>query len=143
MTPEVAIVGAMLAQAGLALALMYRLGALRVPLVTKGEIKFKDIALESDNWPEDARKTGNALNNQFQLPVIFYLAAGLTLYLGSSWLEAGLACAFVVTRFAHAFIHITTNHVPTRFQFFTLGFGILCVLWAVVLVRWAVWAFGG
>ena len=66
------IVGAMLALGALAIGLMIYLGTIRVPLVLKGEVKMRDIAVDRGGWPEREHRVANAVDNQFQLPVLFY-----------------------------------------------------------------------
>jgi len=77
----------------------------------------------------------NAFDNQFQLPVLFYVACGLSMGFGTIWIETVLAWAFVLTRIAHAFVHATRNHVPTRFFFFTAGFAVMGIFWLELLAR--------
>jgi len=42
---------------------------------------------------------------------------------------------FVVSRYVHAAIHITSNHVMRRFQAYTTGLVLLCLFWADLLIR--------
>jgi len=129
---SVALVGAMLAQGALALALLWYLGTIRVPMIVRGEVRIRDIAVSRQGWPERERQISNAVDNQFQLPVLFYLACGLALALGPSWVTLALAWGFVVSRYVHAAIHITDNNVIRRFWAFTVGLGLLTLLWLVV-----------
>ena len=45
----------------------------------RGEVKLRDIALGGDAWPARVRKISNAFQNQFELPVLFYLLVVLAL----------------------------------------------------------------
>jgi hypothetical protein len=129
------LIFAMLAQGALALALLWYLGFLRVPLVLGGKVRMKDIALSRDPWPEREKQVSNAFDNQFQLPVLFYVAGFAAIWFGPTLFEVALALLFVVTRYAHAVVHVTTNHVVRRFQAYTAGLVLLCVFWADLLVR--------
>ena len=40
-----------------------------------------------------------------------------------------LAWLFVLARIAHAYVHTTSNHVPTRFNVFAVGVFVLLVMW--------------
>jgi hypothetical protein len=83
-----------------------------------------------------ALQLSNAVDNQFQLPVLFYAAALLTLAIGGAgWIEVILGGVFVVLRYMHAFIHITDNHVPRRFFVYSAGFFVLAAYWIVLAVR--------
>ena len=130
------LIGEALLLAALTFGLLLILGWLRVPLVTSHKVHMRDIALTNDGWPENARKLSNAVDNQFQLPVLFYAAVLLTLALGGAgWIEVILGGAFVVLRYVHAAIHITDNNVPRRFFVYTAGFFVLIAYWFVLVVR--------
>ena len=129
------LIGAMLLQGGLALGLLWYLGTIRIPMVKRGEVRMGDIALDRSGWPEQARKVSNAFDNQFQLPVLFYVACFLAIAFTATLLEVLLAFAFVVTRYVHAVIHVTTNNVPHRFAAYSAGLVVLCLFWVDLLVR--------
>jgi hypothetical protein len=135
MSPATPILLSMLALAALAIGLLWYLGTIRIPMIMRGEVKIREIALERGGWPEREKKVSNAFDNQFQLPVLFYLFAGLALWLGPSWFEALLAVLFVVLRYVHAFIHATSNHVIRRFWTYTAGLAVLSVLLLDLVVR--------
>ena len=129
------LIAAILAQGALALGLLWYLGAIRIPMVMKGEVRIDDIALERKGWPKREWQASNAFDNQFQLPVPFYVGAGLALYFGPTLLEIVLAWLFVVSRYAHAFVHVTDNHVIRRFAAYFVGLLLLCVFWLDLAVR--------
>jgi len=133
---------AMLLQGALALGLLAYLGSIRIPMVMRGEVRIRDIALDRGGWPERERKVSNAFDNQFQLPVLFYVACLLALSFGPTLPELLLAFAFVATRCVHAFIHVTSNDVGRRFTAYAAGFAVLCLFLAELLVRTLVVAFG-
>jgi hypothetical protein len=58
------------------------------------------------------------------------LAANLTdrVFLVLEWL-------FVAARLAHAYVHVGSNHVPTRFRVFVVGFFVLIALWLWLALR--------
>lgn len=134
-TTSLWLIAAILAQGALALGLLWYLGTIRIPMVMKGEVRIDDIALERKAWPKRERQASNAFDNQFQLPVLFYVGAGLALYFGPIAFEVVLAWLFVVTRYIHAFVHVTDNHVIRRFAAYFAGLAILCVLWLDLVVR--------
>lgn len=136
------LIFAMLAQGILALALLWHLGTHRIPMVLRGKVRIEDIALDKDAWPERARQASNAVDNQFQLPVLFYVACLVAITFGATLLEVVLGALFVVSRYVHAAIHITSNHVVSRFQAYAFGFAVLCVFWTDLLVRLLLVAFG-
>jgi hypothetical protein len=137
------VVAAMLAQGAIALVLLWVLGVIRVPMVARGEMPVKDIALSREPWPEHEKRVSNAFDNQFQLPVLFYVACGLALYLGAGWIEVVLAWVFVASRVVHAVIFATRNRVTHRFFTYTFGYGVLILLFVDLAVRLALIVFGG
>lgn len=122
-------------QGGLALVLLWVLGTRRLPLIARKEVAVKDIALERNGWPEEAKKASNAFDNQFQLPLLLYVAGGAAIYLGATLIEVILIWLFVATRLVHAYIHVTTNHVYHRFYAYAAGYGLLVALWLVLGIR--------
>ena len=117
----------------LTFGLLIRLGQERVPLVTSGKIRGADIALSRDAWPDKPKQLSNAFDNQFQLPVLFYVAVLLTIACGAAnWLLVALAVLFVMLRLVHATIHITSNRLSPRFLAYTTSFFVLIAYWLVL-----------
>ena len=137
-----AILAPLFVLVALTFLLMFWTGGVRTASIKSGETRARDIVLGQDNWPPRVLQIGNAYNNQFQLPVLFYVASLVALWLGPTLLELVLAYAFVATRYVHAAIHITTNNVVRRFAAYTAGLVVLCVFWADLLVRTLLIAFG-
>ena len=129
------LIAAMLAQGALALGLLWYLGTIRVPMIMRGEVKIRDMALSREPWPEREKKVSNAFDNQFQLPVLFYVGCVVAVFVGPTWFDLVLAWAFVVTRYVHAVIHVTDNHVIRRFWAYTAGLAILTLFWLVLIVQ--------
>src|ERR1043166_7129161 len=89
--------------------LLWMAGARRATLVS-GETKIRDIALGQQNWPQRATQIGNCYRNQFELPMLFYVLIALALPLRKADLVIVLlSWVFVVTRFVHAGIFVTSN----------------------------------
>lgn len=121
-------------QVALTFALLIWQGRLRVAAIRGGELHIRDIALGQPNWPLRATQVANAYRNQFELPVLFYLAIVIAIALGPvSPAFVALSWLFVAARLAHACVHVTTNNVPRRFLTFTAGLAILIALWVVLL----------
>ena len=136
MTPNgLWLIAAVLLQGALALVLLWLLGTIRVPLVQAGRIKTADVALSRDPWPVRGKQVANAFDNQFQLPLLFYVAAGLALFFGPTLLEVVLGWLFVLSRIIHAAIFVSDNHVIRRFSAYTFGFAVLGVFWIDLVIR--------
>lgn len=127
---EKMLVLAMAAQVLLAVAILVMMGRERVPRVISGEIPMADIAVERSAYPLRARLLSNNFDNQFQLPILFFVAALLALQIGViGWVEVLLAWTFVVLRYIHAAIHITSNNVLHRFMVYSAGLAVLVLFW--------------
>jgi hypothetical protein len=130
------LVLATVAQVLLTIAILVLMGRERVPRVMRGEIAVADIAVDRTAYPLKARLLSNNFDNQFQLPVLFYVAALLALQLGLvGWLEVLLSWLFVACRYAHAAIHVTTNRVHRRFVAYAAGLAVLGLLWLWLTIR--------
>lgn len=123
-------------QAVLAMGILVWMGMERVPRVMRGEIAVADIAVERTAYPLRARLLSNSFDNQFQLPVLFYVVALLSLIVGGTgWAEVLLAVLFVALRYVHALIHVTTNNVMQRFAVYCSGLVVLALLWLWLVLR--------
>ncbi|WP_127754350.1 MAPEG family protein [Devosia sp. 1566] len=130
------LVLAIAAQVLLTLVILVLMGRERVPRVLSGEIKVADIAVEKTAYPLRARLLSNNFDNQFQLPVLFYICALLALWAGvPNLIEVLLAALFVASRYLHAAIHVTTNNVQQRFAAYGLGLAVLAIFWLVLVFR--------
>ncbi|MFQ5437657.1 MAG: MAPEG family protein [Paracoccaceae bacterium] len=131
---KIALVSVFL-QVGLTFFAMIRVALLRVRAVKSGAAKIGDIALSSAHYPEAARRHGNNLANQFEFPVLLYVAVILAAQFNVSSMPFALAClAYVVTRILHRFIHVTTNDVVQRFQVFLTGIVLLALAWLFLIM---------
>ncbi|MGP9812172.1 MAPEG family protein [Rhodopseudomonas sp. NSM] len=100
------------------------------------ETKIRDIALGQPNWPERATKVGNCFRNQFELPLLFYalIAIGLPLRRIDLVLVL-LSWVFVVTRFAHAGIFVSSNDLGQRSTAWFAGALVLLAMWVYFALR--------
>jgi len=133
---EKLLVLAMAAQVLLTLALLIWMGKERVPRVMRGEIAVADIAVDRTAYPLKARLLSNSFDNQFQLPVLFFIGALLALGSGLvGWITLILAWLFVALRYVHAVIHVTTNRVHRRFAAYVAGLAVLALFWLWLTLR--------
>ena len=121
---------------GLTFALLLAMASARTRALSRREISFKDIALGQQNWPQRATQFGNCFKNQFELPVLFYVLIALALPLRRADLFIVLmSWVFVVTRFAHAGIFVTTNNVQHRSLAWFAGVLVLMAMWLYFALR--------
>src|ERR1700749_4194153 len=94
------------------------------------QTSIKDIALGQQNWPQRATQIGNCYRNQFELPVLFYVLIAIALPLRRADLViVMLSWVFVVTRFAHAGIFVTSNDLGRRSLAWFAGVLVLFAMW--------------
>lgn len=99
-------------------------------------VQARDIALGQLAWTPQTQQYGNSYNNQFQLPVLFYVVMTLALITKQAdLLFVVLAWVFVALRVVHAFIHVTNNRVMRRGLVFGLGWLVLVAMWIIFALR--------
>ncbi|MDG4908403.1 MAPEG family protein [Mesorhizobium sp. WSM4898] len=97
--------------------------------VKSGEAKISQYKVRSTE-PASSVTVANNLINQFELPVLFHvLCLALFVTNGVNYLTLTLTWLFVVTRYVHAWVHLTRNYLLHRSRAFFLGAGILLVAW--------------
>jgi hypothetical protein len=117
---------------GLAFYLLMWMAVARRNAIVKEGTKIRDIALGQPNWPVRATQIGNCFKNQFEMPVLFYVLIALALPLRHVDLViVSLSWIFVLTRFVHAGIFVTSNDLNYR----SLGW------FAGVIVVFAMWVY--
>jgi hypothetical protein len=111
-----------------------RLYQLRFAEMARRKIDPQSIALsaQKDAGLQDTRGADN-FNNQFQLPVLFYLVLAFAAIAGlqSPWFVR-LAWLFVALRLVHALIQWTYNRVVHRFTAYALGGLVLWSMWGLL-----------
>ena len=115
--------------------LLWMAGARRGALVG-GETKVRDIVLGQPNWPARATQIGNCFKNQFELPILFYILIAIALPLRhADYLIVLLSWVFVVCRFAHAGIFVTSNDLKARSLAWFAGVLVLFAMWLYFALR--------
>lgn len=118
-------------------AVFGRMAAVRFQAVSSGRMNPAFYRLyQGDEEPEDMRKVTRHFLNLFEMPVLFYVVAILTYVTGqaSGWM-LGWAWAYVALRALHAWVHLGSNDVLTRFRVFLLSNVALMTLWASLFVK--------
>ena len=106
--------------------LLWMVGARRGALVS-GQTKIRDIALGQPNWPT---QIANCFANQFEIPLLFYILIAIALPLRKADLVIVLmSWVFVVTRFVHVGIFVTSNDLGRRSIAWFAGVLVLFAMW--------------
>ena len=123
-------------QVALTFVVLFMTARSRIAAYKARQVNVAEVAVNPTAWPVHVQQIANCYNNQFQLPVLFYVAATLAFLIGPiGWPEALLVWAFVALRYVHAFIHVTTNHVVSRFAAYAGGLAVLALFWLWLVIR--------
>jgi len=123
-------------QVALTFGLLFWMASARRATLMSGQLKVRDIALGQTAWPNRPQQISNSYDSQFQVPLLFYvlvILAWITRH--ADVIFVVMAWLFVLLRVAHAYVHTTSNHVPTRFRAFAAGMFVLLVMWIIFAVR--------
>jgi hypothetical protein len=123
-------------EVALTFVLLFWTGYRRANLLKAGAVKPQDVALREPNWPPQVAQIGNAYQNQFEVPVLFYvltILAWITRH--ADLLFVVMAWIFVGLRLVHAYIHITDNDVNQRGPVFGVGALVLMAMWVIFMIR--------
>lgn len=124
-----------LAQIFLTLGMFTVLGVRKAKAVKAGKVNRQNAKLDNRVWPEDVVKVSNNIANQFEVPVLFYVLCLVANSINITGIVVVvLAWLFVLSRYAHAYVHISSNYVPFRMRLFLAGCFILIAM--LVLVGW-------
>ena len=123
-------------QVALTFALLFWMAGARTASIKSGKTKMRDIALGQSAWPAQPQQISNSYASQFQVPLLFYVVVILAAYTKTADLIfVVLSWLFVLARIGHAYIHTSSNHVPTRFQVFAVGVLVLLIMWIWFAVK--------
>ncbi len=111
--------------------LLFWLGPMRWGAVARGEVG-REAPLDPRAFPERCQQAANAFANQFELPVLYFVLAILAFVTRKADIVfVVLSWVFVATRYAHAFVHVTSNDVKLRFPLFAVGALVLLIMWVL------------
>lgn len=132
---QTAIFWPMIAHAVLIYALYVLISQKRIKAVKAGSARSSQFR-ENVSEPPESLFVRNNMTNQFELPMLFYpVCFGLFVTDGVTVFTFILACLFVVSRYIHTWIHVTTNRIRHRRPIFIVGFFILGALWITFAVQ--------
>ena len=119
----------------LTLLIYVRLIKVKIRELKAGRVDMARRGIHEDAWGESVMLINNNIRNQFELPVLFYVVCLVLWALEAVGILALVAAwLFVLSRIAHAWVHLTSNDIPNRRRFFTVGWWILAFM--VLLAIW-------
>ncbi|MEM6914591.1 MAG: MAPEG family protein [Pseudomonadota bacterium] len=127
-----AIIAPVFVQIALTFVVLIAMGSSRVRAARSREIRAALASGQSSSYGRTADLLSDNLKNQFEVPVLFYAAIGLTIASESvTPFLTVLAWAYVILRVVHAIVHVTINHIRTRFLVFLISSLVLMLYWIV------------
>lgn len=101
----------------------------RFGAVRSGAAKKQDYLIPTIE-PAASATVARSLINQFELPLLFLIVCTL-LYItaGANTFAVIIAWLFVLSRYVHAFVHVTSNRLMVRQRLFSIGFVLNFILW--------------
>ena len=113
-------------------------GARKKNDVKAGTVDLEKAAMDNEAWSRPVVLTSKNLANQFQVPVLFYVVCLILAMIdGVTNVSLFFAWAFVLSRYIHAYVHITNNYVPARLNAFIFGVFMLIALWVLAVMALA------
>lgn len=96
--------------------------------------------LDKNAWPNKVILATNNLTNQFEAPLLFYvLCFILSAIDGVNPFTLWLSSVYVMLRYLHAYVHLTSNKIEYRFRLFLISHGLLFFMFTLVLLK--LWRF--
>ncbi|RVC58712.1 MAG: hypothetical protein EOS65_24625 [Mesorhizobium sp.] len=105
--------------------------------VKSGEAKVGQYKVRTTE-PASCVTVANNLINQFELPVLFHaLCLALFVTNGVNYLTLALAWIFILSRYVHAWVHLSSNNLRHRSRVFFFGAVVLLLAWALFALHLA------
>lgn len=119
----------------LTFGIMVLMGKRRFKAIREGKIPpgfFKDYQQrEPFLIPEDVQLATRHYANLFEQPLLFYTLIPLLLFTNTvDTVTLYFSWGYVIARYGHAFVHVTTNKLMLRMRLFAIASFILLLLWA-------------
>jgi hypothetical protein len=119
----------------LLVGVLIRMQVVRFGAVGRGEMDGRYYrTYQGGAEPKHMAVVTRHFSNLLELPTLFYVVLILSFitHQVSLW-QVVCAWAFVALRYAHSFVHLTSNNVMVRFRFFVASCVVLLVMWASLL----------
>src|SRR5580704_2235826 len=121
---------------GLTFVLLVSMATARRNALVSKETKIRDIVLGQQNWPVRATQIANCYRNQFELPVLFYVLIAIALPIRHADLViVMLSWVFVVCRFVHAGIFVSSNDLGQRSMAWLSSALVLLAMWVYFALK--------
>ena len=137
MSDPSAILYPVFAMFALVLGVLARMQVVRFGAVGRGEMDGRYYrTYQGGEEPVAMRLVTRHFINLFEMPTLFYVVV-VVAYVSHQvdiWM-VGSAWTYVAARYAHSFVHLTSNDVMTRFRLYLGSCAVLAVMWISLLWR--------
>ncbi|AXV67206.1 hypothetical protein D0907_17965 (plasmid) [Pseudoalteromonas lipolytica] len=131
------LIVAMFTQVLLTFIIMFIMGKRRFRAAKQKTIEMKDfLTMELEKAGSDVRVADRNFINQFEMPVLFFIACLTALQLNAvGYMFVALAWVYVLLRVLHSYIHLTSNTLKVRYYSFVISSLVMLSMWVVILTR--------
>ncbi|QMW16587.1 MAPEG family protein [Pseudoalteromonas sp. MT33b] len=131
------LIVAMFTQVLLTFIIMFIMGNRRFRAAKQKTIEMKDfLTMELEKAGSDVRVADRNFINQFEMPVLFFIACLTALQLNAvGYMFVALAWVYVLLRVVHSYIHLTSNTLKVRYYSFVISSLVMLSMWVVILTR--------
>jgi hypothetical protein len=120
----------------LTFGLLIVLAVRRQRMFRNREMHPQDLAVRGAREPLPVAQVAGSFQNQFEIPILFYVLVILALYTRKADLVFVITSwIFVLARIAQAAIHVTSNVVPRRGLAFGISMLVLFIMWIIFIIR--------
>lgn len=134
--PQASLLAPLFVQVAMTFILLFWMGRERYAAIARKEVDVDDVVYGDGKWPKKARQVAASFHNQLEIPPLFYLVSVLALVTDTAGpVFIALAWAFVISRVAHAAVHVTTNNVKLRGPAYVVGVFLLIAMWIMLGVQ--------
>jgi hypothetical protein len=120
----------------LTFTLLVILAVRRQGMFRRREMHPQDLAVRGAREPLPVAQVAGSFQNQFEIPVLFYVLVILALYTRKAdFVFVIMSWIFVLARIAQAFIHLGPNVVRLRGLAFGVSMLVLLIMWVIFIVR--------
>ncbi len=126
----------MIVQALMSIWVYFPMGRARISVIKSGKASAYDFKLPKQKEPGEIAHLGNAVSNQFELPVLFFVVCLATH--SASLVDAPMLFAawlFVILKAVHTTVHITSNKLKYRFRLFAVSLFVVLAMWVWFAIR--------
>lgn len=109
----------------------------RVKSIKRKEVGYKYFQTYSGQTPQDSTLVvGRHYDNQFQVPLLFFVVGTLMITLDQvSLVTVLLGWLFVLSRLAHSYVHLGSNDLRKRVAAYSAGWLILLAMCGLLVLK--------